>query len=550
MRKSQTATEYLILLAVVIVVALVVVNTMGGFPGIGASSGKKVSDLKLASDVVGVSSFSIGTNYSLFNFRNNNYDTITITEFRINQQANLTCNSSNTVPSLPIVLNIGQSILVNCSAVNSTNYVLTDKQTPVVGILYSDNLGAARTAGNVQSYNSTNLNGAQSLNSNKSILSFNITNPVSVVGVINETNHSISISVPFGTIITAINTSIAISDNTTINLSSGIVVDFTNPVNYTVTAQDGSTQTYVVTVSVGTYQSGMFIAAAAWNNTIYVSSDFGVTWSSKNSIRNWSALAMSSDGSRITVGEYNGPLYISSDFGNTWVTAGANKQWMGLSMSADGRYQTASLYSDNLYVSSDYGATWTPKSVSALWYSIAMSSNGQYQTAGSWMGDVYGSNDSGSTWVVKLNKTTLGGNRFWTFTAMSSNGSKQYVSDAVGKIYVSNDSGVSWGVLCSGKWSGLATSSDGSVVASASFPNPPNNGSIYESSDYGVTRISRSQVARWDLISMSSDGSRQVASASGLSGGSANYIYVSSDSGTNWNQVAFPAKWYGLAISK
>jgi hypothetical protein len=49
---------------------------------------------------------------------------------------------------------------------------------------------------------------------------------------------------------------------------------------------------------------------------------------------------------------------------------------------------------------------------------------------------------------------------------------------------------------------------------------------------------------------MSSDGSRQVASASGLSGGSANYIYVSSDSGTNWNQVAFPAKWYGLAISK
>jgi hypothetical protein len=59
MSKSQTATEYLILLAVVIVVALVVVNAMGGFPGIGSDTSKKVSDVKLANDVVGVSGFSI-----------------------------------------------------------------------------------------------------------------------------------------------------------------------------------------------------------------------------------------------------------------------------------------------------------------------------------------------------------------------------------------------------------------------------------------------------------------------------------------------------------
>ncbi len=148
MRKSQTATEYLIILAVVIVIALVVVNTMGGFPGIGAGSGKKVSDLKLASDTVGIESYSIGTDSSLFKLKNNYYDTITVTEFRVNQDDNLTCNSSNTVPSLPIVLNIGQSMIITCSVVNTSTYTLSSKQTPMVGVTYTDNMGASRTAGN------------------------------------------------------------------------------------------------------------------------------------------------------------------------------------------------------------------------------------------------------------------------------------------------------------------------------------------------------------------------------------------------------------------
>ncbi len=155
MGKSQTSTEYLVILAVVIIIALVAINTLGGFPGIGSNNNKKVSDFKLSSDTIGIESYSIGANSSIFKLKNNYFDTITVTEFRVNQQSNLTCNSSNTNPSLPVVLNIGESKLINCSAVNSSNYAITNKQTPVVGISYTDNLGATRTAGNVQSYNST-----------------------------------------------------------------------------------------------------------------------------------------------------------------------------------------------------------------------------------------------------------------------------------------------------------------------------------------------------------------------------------------------------------
>ncbi len=163
MRKSQTATEYLIILAVVIIIALVAINTLGGFPGIGSNNNKKVADYKLQTGTVGIDSYSIGTNSSLFKLKNNYFETVTVTEFRINQQSNLTCNSSNTVPSLPIVLNIGESKLINCSAINSSNYVITNKQTPMIGISYIDSLGATRTAGNVNSYAAVNssVNGSQ-----------------------------------------------------------------------------------------------------------------------------------------------------------------------------------------------------------------------------------------------------------------------------------------------------------------------------------------------------------------------------------------------------
>jgi hypothetical protein len=155
-RKSQTSTEYLILLAIVIVIAIVLVNLTGGFSGIGGSSNKRISDSKLASDTVGIESYNIGDNNSTFRLKNNYYDTITVVEFRVNQQVNLTCNSSNTLPSLPITLDVGGSKIVTCAGVNSSSYPISIKQTPLIGVLYIDPMNAQRLAGNTPSYNSNN----------------------------------------------------------------------------------------------------------------------------------------------------------------------------------------------------------------------------------------------------------------------------------------------------------------------------------------------------------------------------------------------------------
>jgi subtilisin family serine protease len=68
-------------------------------------------------------------------------------------------------------------------------------------------------------------------------------------GVINETNHTIAVTVPFGTDVTALVPTIITSAGASVSPISGVAQDFTSPVPYTVMAADGSTQTYIVTVN-------------------------------------------------------------------------------------------------------------------------------------------------------------------------------------------------------------------------------------------------------------------------------------------------------------
>ena len=81
----------------------------------------------------------------------------------------------------------------------------------------------------------------------KQVLSFAIG---AAGGVINETNKTIAVQVPYGTSRSALTPVIGVSPNASISPASGVATNFTNPVTYTVTAQDNSTQNYVVTVTV------------------------------------------------------------------------------------------------------------------------------------------------------------------------------------------------------------------------------------------------------------------------------------------------------------
>ena len=78
---------------------------------------------------------------------------------------------------------------------------------------------------------------------------FDLSKPA-VSGVIDENKFTIALTVPGGTDVTNLSPSIVISPLATVYPTSNAPQDFTSPKTYTVTAQDGSTQTYQVTVKV------------------------------------------------------------------------------------------------------------------------------------------------------------------------------------------------------------------------------------------------------------------------------------------------------------
>lgn len=83
----------------------------------------------------------------------------------------------------------------------------------------------------------------------KAILSFRTEDPESD-GVINEVAKTVTLTFPEGTDVTQLVPTIVVSEGATVEPASGVAQDFTNPVEYTVTAINGTTAVYVVTAIV------------------------------------------------------------------------------------------------------------------------------------------------------------------------------------------------------------------------------------------------------------------------------------------------------------
>jgi len=127
---------------------------------------------------------------------------------------------------------------------------------------------------------------------------------------------------------------------------------------------------------------------------IYTSTDSGATWVQRKSAgeRGWSAVASSSDGTKLVAVGRGGPgewskvgfLYSSSDSGVTWtlLESAGKRTWVAVASSADGTKLVAAENIDEgvgyLYVSADSGVTWTRQTSlgNQWWGTLALSSDG------------------------------------------------------------------------------------------------------------------------------------------------------------------------------
>ncbi|TCO06080.1 DUF5018 domain-containing protein, partial [Natronoflexus pectinivorans] len=86
------------------------------------------------------------------------------------------------------------------------------------------------------------------LSSDSQITSFTIVDQIGET-VIDDESETISITMPFGTDLTNLTPVIEFSENATVDPQSGVAQDFSDPFAYTVTAEDETTKTYLVTVT-------------------------------------------------------------------------------------------------------------------------------------------------------------------------------------------------------------------------------------------------------------------------------------------------------------
>src|SRR3989344_1803026 len=105
------------------------------------------------------------------------------------------------------------------------------------------------SANKINTNSNPNSTQQQTKSSQKTIASFNFqgrSTPATVA--INDANYTILVTIPKNTDLKTLTPVITVSENATISPTSGTTQDFSKPVTYTVTAEDGSKQNYIVTV--------------------------------------------------------------------------------------------------------------------------------------------------------------------------------------------------------------------------------------------------------------------------------------------------------------
>ena len=134
-----------------------------------------------------------------------------------------------------------------------TNVTSLTPTVTITGASVSPGSGVSQNFTNPVTYTVTASDGSTkaytvtvnvALNSAKDITGFSILGVSGTIGA-----NSITLTVPYGTNVTSLTPTVTIT-GASVSPGSGVSQDFTNPVTYTVTASDGSTKAYTVTVNV------------------------------------------------------------------------------------------------------------------------------------------------------------------------------------------------------------------------------------------------------------------------------------------------------------
>jgi len=144
-QKGQGATEYLIILAVIIVIALVVVGVMGWFPGLGSGINEQQSHAYWKStSPLALTDWKLTATNATFTVQNTTTDKLILTDITVGGTAleladqNIAAGASYTTPADPsATCTTGQTYSIDVLVSYDVAGGITDKtltgQKPIVG---------------------------------------------------------------------------------------------------------------------------------------------------------------------------------------------------------------------------------------------------------------------------------------------------------------------------------------------------------------------------------------------------------------------------------
>jgi hypothetical protein len=173
-------------------------------------------------------------------------------------------------------------------------------------------------------------------------------------------------------------------------------------------------------------------------------------WTARTPSRNWRSIASSADGSKLVAAVYNDaldaqpPIYLSTDFGVTWTPSPGwpagqpdTHSFYRVASSKDGSKLAAAERFGKIYTSSDSGLSWTARTPDGGFNSIAISSDGntvvavQAVSSDPLGGQIHISTDGGASWALRQKA------KAWRGVALSADGNCIVAAVNNGGIYTS-----------------------------------------------------------------------------------------------------------------
>jgi hypothetical protein len=230
----------------------------------------------------------------------------------------------------------------------------------------------------------------------------------SSTGVINQNNGTIAVTLPYGTSVTALVAAFTTSASSvkigSVSQINGVTSNnFTTPVVYTTSGQNGSTKNYTVTVTIAaaspgeawtaqtlpssafwqsvTYGNGTFVAVASGPSTTAASSPDGIHWTAQTLPAStfWDSVTY---GNGVFVAVATGPSTVAatSPDGVTWTsrTLPSSASWFSVTY-GNGVFVAVTGGSSTVAATSPDGVTWTARTLpsAAVWRSVTYG-NGKF----------------------------------------------------------------------------------------------------------------------------------------------------------------------------